>query len=155
MNARLRHAQAGSVIVEFALAFSLFWVGLIAVVEFSRLMFTWGTAAEATRRAARLASTCAVGTAQADQIRAKVRPLVIASGQVDLGTRTDWLAISYLPSGCTADTCTMVDARLSNVAVSMMVPGLSRSITIPAFPVRLPREAMRNSTTDGSNAKCT
>lgn len=149
-----RRDQAGAVLMEFALAFSLFSVAFLAVIEFSRLMLTWGAAAEATRRGARLASTCAFGTSQATLIRSKVQPLLTASGQVDLGQRTDWLAITYLPVGCGAESCTMVDVRLNAVSVSLLIPGWSNVITLPAFPARLPREAMRNSTSDGSNANC-
>jgi hypothetical protein len=149
-----RGNQAGGIMIEFALAFSLFCVAFLAVVEFSRLSLTWGAAAEATRRGARLASICEFGANQASLIRSQVRPLLTSSGQVDLGQRTDWLVIDYLPLGCGPDSCTMVDVRLNAVSVSLMVPGFSNAIPLPAFPARLTREAMRNSTADGSNASC-
>lgn len=154
MTRAKRRDQAGAVVMEFALAFSLFSVAFLAVIEFSRLMLTWGAAAEATRRGARLASICEFGTNQASLIRSQVKPLLTASGQVDLGQRTDWLMIDYLPAGCGPDSCTMVDVRLNAVSASLLIPGLSNAIPLPAFPARLTREAMRNSTSDGSNANC-
>lgn len=153
MVSRFRN-DAGSIIVEFALSVSVFCVALIAVVEFSRLMYAWGSAAEGTRRAARLATTCSISAQTEAAIRARVRPFVVSSGQVDLGTRTDWLVISYLPAGCTSETCTVVEARLNAVQPKLAIPFVSGSVTLPPFPVRLPREAMRTSTSDGANPAC-
>lgn len=154
MKRARRNRQAGSLIVEFALSFTLFWTAMIGVIEFSRFMFAWSTASEATRLAARLASICDVGAAQDAVIRGKVEGLILASGQIDLGTRTDWLQIAYLPSGCTANTCAFVEARLQDIHPSLSIPGFSSVVTLPAFRVRSPREAMRNVIKGETNVTC-
>ncbi len=146
--------QRGTAMVEFALAFMLFWTALIAVIEFARLMFSWGTASEATRIAARLASICDKTSTQQAHIRARVSQYLTASGQIDLAGRTDWLTISYFPTGCTVDTCQQVEAKLYNIHPNMHVPGLNKIITLPEFRMRLPRESMRNSIQGENNNAC-
>ena len=81
--------SSGATMVEFALSLMVFWSSFIVVVEFSRLMFLWGTAGESTQIAARLASICDMTSAQQGKIRDEVSRYVIASGQVDLGSRSD------------------------------------------------------------------
>jgi len=144
---------SGAALIEFALAFPVFWLALFAIIDFSRLMFSMGLGAETTRRAARMASICSMDPSQHTLIRQKLRPFIEASGQIQsLGT--DWLVISYQPAGCNAETCRFVSARLNQVSPVLAVPGVSSSITLPAYPVTLPREAMSNSVTGASNAAC-
>ena len=151
---RASHKQKGATVLEFALSFMLFWTALLAVVEFSRLMFAWNTAAEATRLAARLASICDIGSAQQQNIRARVAYFIEASGQVDLAGRTDWLQFSYVPTGCTKATCSQVEARLYDLRPVLMVPGVSQAVMLPEFRIRTPREAMQSSIAGESNTSC-
>ncbi len=150
----VRHNQSGSVLMEFALSFVIFWTALIGVIEFSRYMFSWATASEATRLAARLASICDKGPVQEERIRERVTRLINASGQIDLGTRTDWLVLSYFPAGCNSSTCVFVEAKLQGLEPDLSVPGLNAVLTVPEFRVRSPREAMRNVIKDETNAAC-
>ncbi len=52
--------QWGAHTVEFAIISSMFFVLLFAAIEFGRLMFTWNTLDEASRRAARVAVVCPI-----------------------------------------------------------------------------------------------
>lgn len=66
---RWTHAgQQGAVMVEMALTLGIFLVVLLALFEFSLLMFTWSKAVEATRAGSRLAvvSTPVVSLASVD-----------------------------------------------------------------------------------------
>jgi hypothetical protein len=134
--------QKGSAIIEFALSFILIWVLILGVIEFSRLMFSWSTAGEASRLAARLASICSNDSAQQDTIKKRVSWYIEASGQIDLGNRADWLDIKYLPSGCNSNSCTMVETTLVDLKPILMVPGLNSIVTLPNFRTALPREVM-------------
>lgn len=156
---RLRHRystrrQDGAVTVEFALTFMVFWVCFLAVIEFSRLMFVWGTAAEATQKAARLASICEIDITQEARIRDAVSKFVTASGQVDLATRTDWLTFSYLPAGCTKLTCTQVEVALNNVSAQLLAPLPVTTVNLPAYKTRHARETMSNSMGSEQNDVC-
>lgn len=145
---------SGALTVEFAFAFMLFWTALIGVFEFSRLMLSWGAASEATRLAARLAAICDMSAAQESVIRNRVASTLQASGQIDLAGRTDWLVLSYYPTGCTSETCQFVEARLTNIHPQLNIPGLTGRVTLPEFRLRSPREAMRNMIKSEINNAC-
>jgi hypothetical protein len=151
---RFASNQRGAVLIEFALSFMIFWTVLIGVIEFSRYMFSWATASEATRIAARLASICDKGPVQEGRIRSRVERLIRASGQIDLGTRTDWLILTYYPAGCNSETCTFVEAKLQGLQPQLSIPGVSSVAPLPEFRVNAPREAMRNVIKEETNASC-
>lgn len=54
-NKRVSRGQDGAVMVEMALTLGIFLLILLALFEFSLLMFTWSKAVEATRAGSRLA----------------------------------------------------------------------------------------------------
>lgn len=58
MNTITRFRQRGLVIVEMAIIGALMLVMLFALIEFGRLLWTWGTLAEVTRHTARAAAVC-------------------------------------------------------------------------------------------------
>lgn len=59
-----RHRQQGITIIEFSIAASVFFLLLFAVMEFSRLMYTFHLIQEATRSAARVAIVSAKSNKQ-------------------------------------------------------------------------------------------
>jgi hypothetical protein len=150
---RLRHIT-GVATVEFALAFSIFVVALLGVVEFGRLMLAWNTAAEATRLASRLAAICDPGPAQHARIRNRVRYFIEASGQLQPGEGGDWLEFDYLPAGCTASNCTHVQTNLKNLQATLLIPTMELGIDIPAYRTRQVREIMRNVVAGEPNSAC-
>lgn len=151
---RLRRAQAGAATLEFAVSMLVFFVALIAVVEFARFMLVWNTAAEATRLASRLAALCNTGPAQEARIRARVKYFVELSGQVQVGMRSDWLVLSYSPTGCTQANCTFVDARLSQLQARLLVPVSNLVLALPAYRSAQVREVMNNDVAGEYNAAC-
>lgn len=152
---KLRSRQSGVALMEFAMSFMIFWMFLMGIVEFSRLMMAWGTASEATRLAARLASTCEMGSVQLGQIRQKVLFFIKASGQFDPGASTNWLVVNYYPAGCSAESCITVEAKLQNLTTQLLlpIPGLP-SISLPEYRTRVLRESMRNIIATDSNSVC-
>jgi hypothetical protein len=146
--------QKGAAMMEFALSVSIFFVALIAVMELSRFMLLWNTAAEATARASRLASLCDPGAPEATHIREQVRYFVEASGQIKVGSRNDWLVLSYWPANCSQADCTLVQARLSGLQASLLIPGLALTLPLPAHSSTRPREAMSNVIAGEANNVC-
>lgn len=144
----------GAAAVEFALTASIFLSLLFAIIEFSRLMLLWGTASEATRMAARMASVCSPGAITEQAVRKRVASLLNASGQVSIDGRTDWLSLTYLPSGCTESTCTLVTAKISNVSAKLSIPGVKQTINLPDFSASSPREAMSSTINSTQNNAC-
>ncbi len=129
-------------------------VSLVATVELARFMLLFNTAAEAARLAVRLASVCEPGTAQQARIRARVQYFVEASGQIQVGQRTDWLVISYQPGGCSASTCTLVEAKLAGLQAPLMIPLWSVSLPLPSYRSAQVREAMRRVVAGDINHAC-
>ena len=149
-----RSFQTGAAMIEFALSVSIFFVALIAVVEFSRFMLLWNTAAEAASMASRLASLCDPGAVQQARIREKVRYFIEASGQIKVGSRSDWLVFSYWPANCSQSDCTLVQTQLSGLQASLMIPAKALSLPLPAYRSPRLREAMNNVIAGEANSSC-
>lgn len=144
MILRLQPRQTGVAAVEFALIAGLFFTLLLGIVEFSRVLFYWNTAGEATRLGARMAVVC---DANAGVITTKMTRLLPV-------LKPDNIQLIYLPDGCGADpitarsSCESVTVSVSGVSVSTLIPFVPLNIAMPPFATTLSRESM-NSTTGG------
>lgn len=155
--------QQGVETVEFAFAFTILIVLLLGIFEFGRLLFTWNSAVEATRRGARLAIVCNKDViAIKNQVQA-ILPNVAAAD----------ISITYSPSGCTgAADCQSVSVEISPNApafqyfIPFLAPspspgvnpffqwGYSRSFHIPPFSTTLTRESLANGSGLDQNPDC-
>ncbi|WP_444633623.1 TadE/TadG family type IV pilus assembly protein [Cupriavidus oxalaticus] len=142
---RTHRCQRGVAAVEFALVAGIFFTLLIGIVEFSRVLFYWNTAGEATRLGARLAAVCDY---KAPGIYKQMRQLMplLSDANID---------ISYEPSSptqCDPDaatarkTCESVTVRVVDVNVATVIPIVPISLTMPPFTTTLPRESMNSAT---------
>jgi len=131
--------QRGSTLIEFALGLLIFLMFLLGVVDFSRMLYTWGAANEATRAGARYAVVCD------DQEQGAQ---VLAYMQARLPQVTE-VAIAWAPSGCTTADCQGVTVSIppGGLKFQWIAPivgsGLQAAIDVPQFSTYLPREAMR------------
>ena len=57
-----KHRQKGAETVEFAMLALLFFAIIFAIIEFGRALFVWNALTESTRRGARIAVVCPVGS---------------------------------------------------------------------------------------------
>ena len=142
--------QRGAAVVEFALVAMIFFVLLIGIFEFGRVMFTWNSAVEATRRGARLAVVCDMNVAQIKTQMRSILP-VLADGDID---------ITYLPSGCNADSCESVTVSIlsgnqSSAAFQYYIPFLNSAWKIPEFSTTLTRESLSSGSGQDANPDCT
>jgi len=133
----MTHRQAGATTVEFALALLLFLTFLLGIVDFSRMLFTWSAAQEATRAGARYAAVCDDTSQQA---------LVLARMQALL-PQISTIAVAWSPTGCSASTCEGVTVTITGLNYQWISPiaGLAKRapIPMPTFSTFLPREIMR------------
>ncbi len=146
--------QTGSALVEFALSLTVFFMAMMGVIEFARIMLVVNTAVEASRLASRLASVCDTGAVQQARIRARVQYFVEASGQIVVGTRTDWLVFTYTPANCTQANCTLVETSLSNLQAQLLIPVSAITLPLPAYRSAQVREAMNNIIAGEMNSVC-
>lgn len=150
--------QAGVGTLELAVSASLFFGLVFGIIEFGRYMLTVNLAAEATRMGARLAAVCTTGpgdTSGQSAVRERMRAWIEAGGyRVQAGQEATWLAFTYLPAGCTAATCTAVEARISGFSASLLIPIKPLTIGVPASSARVLRESLASSAGGATNPAC-
>ena len=133
------HSQRGAAIVEFAIVVMLFFALLVGIVEMGRVLFTWNSAVEATRRGARMAVVTNPGNAAA--IRNEMRVIMpdLADGQI---------SITYQPNGCTVADCDYVTVGIVSYTVTpLLIPPVLGGVPIgllalPPFSTTLTRESL-------------
>lgn len=150
MRSSLKSRQSGATVIEFALVLLIFLTFLLAITDFSRMLFTWNAASEATRAGARYAVVC-------DDTSNK--PLVLARMQKILPQIADAnLSLAWTPSGCTPASCEGVTVTIVNLDYQWISPiaGLTAlsGIRMPTFKTFLPREIMRQDANGNSTAIC-
>lgn len=142
----MNKANLGAATVEFALVLIIFLTFLLGITDFSRMLFTWSAANEATRAGARFAVVCD-DTGNSAQVLAKMQGLLPQIQTINL---------AWAPAGCTAATCEGVTLTITNLNYQWISPiaGLARMspIPMPTFSTYLPREIMRQD--PNSNAIC-
>ena len=142
MRRALKSRQSGSTAVEFALVLLIFLTFLLAVTDFSRMLYTWNAAAEATRAGARYAAVCDSGSGKA-QVLAKMQQLLpqLTSANLTLAWQDD------AGNSCTPSTCMGVTVTINGLIYRWISPiaGLNAlaPIPMPTFKTFLTREIMR------------
>ncbi len=136
-----RQAQRGATAVEFALTLIFFLTVVLGILDFSRMLWTWNAANEATRWGARTAVVCNQGAAAVVRnMQAFLPQLTNANVQVR------WFdAAGQLSTTCNASNCAGVEVRIRNLNYQWLSPvGFSTygAIGMPGFSTYLPREVM-------------
>ncbi|BAK77188.1 TadE family protein [Pseudogulbenkiania sp. NH8B] len=139
--------QSGVATVEFALIAMILFALLLGIMEFGRLLFTWNSAVEATRRGARLAIVCDMNATGVKNAMRQILPIV-ATGDI---------TVNYSPSTCTGSA----DCQSVTVSISPNAPAfhynflyIGTSWRIPAFSTTLTRESLSNGTGADQNPDC-
>ena len=114
-------------------------------MEMGRILFYWNSAAEATRLGARIAVVCDLNDADI-KTRMQTMLSILPANKI---------TISYLPSGCTVNTCDSVTVSiLPSVPVATFIPYVPLSLTLPPFSTTLPRESMLSTVGGQANPVC-
>lgn len=142
-----RRSESGLATVEFAIIGAVFFVVLFAVIEFGRALFVINTLTEVTRRSARLATVCQVGSA------APVNDAVTGSGgnPVIGGLGSSNVVIEYLDTNgavlanpATSDfgAIRYVRSRVTGFTLPLIIPFIMPTLSLSGFPAVLPRESL-------------
>lgn len=136
MNVR---RNRGSATVEFAASLLILLTFMLAIIDFSRMLFTWNAAAEAARAGARWAVVCD-DTNQKTAVLARMQGMLPQIGDIDLA----WEG----PAGCTSANCLGVTVTITSLNYQWISPIAGRAtklpgITMPTFSTYLSREIMR------------
>jgi Flp pilus assembly protein TadG len=140
--------------VEFALVAVVFFMLLLGIMDFGRMLFTWNAAAEATRWGARVAVVCDQNSNQIRALMKRILPELTDANIVI--TYND----GYNPDGtpntlCDKSTCKGVEVRLANFTFTPVSPFMNFGLTtVPPFSTYLVRESMetRNAANDENPA---
>lgn len=132
MNAK----QSGATTIEFALVLIIFLMFLLGIVDFSRMLFTWSAANEATRAGARYAVVCD-NTGQQAAVLAKMQALL---------PQISTISVAWTPTACDPTNCLGVTVSITGLNYRWIspIPGFaSQLIPMPPFSTFLTREVMR------------
>ena len=123
--------QRGTASVEFSLTVLVFFVLMMGILEFGRVVFAWNAVAEATRAGARIASLSTIGSPKiADSMRKVLTDLLDSH-----------IAVGYLPVGCNPDNCEVVNVSIVGYAISpLMIP--VAAIPVPTSSTTVQRESL-------------
>jgi hypothetical protein len=127
--------------VEFALVLIVFLTFLLGIIDFSRMLWTWNAANEATRWGARTSVVCDKGATRVLSNMQKFLPQLTAEN-----VKIDWYdADGNVSNTCDHTNCAGVNVRIEKLNYQWISPvGFSNygSITMPGFSTYLPREVM-------------
>ena len=144
MRRSRKSRQFGATAVEFALVFLIFLTFLLAITDFSRMLFTWNAAGEATRLGARYAAVCD-STADQAQVLTKMQQVLPQISSIN---------VAWTPSGCTPTTCEGVTVTIVGLNYQWISPlaGMTAlaPIPMPTFKTYLVRKIMRQDTNSSS-----
>ena len=132
----MRNRVTGATTVEFALGLLIFLMLVLGIVDFSRMLFTWSAAQEATRAGARYAVVCD-DTTQQTLVLARMKALL---------PQINTVSVAWAPAGCTAATCQGVTVSITGLNyqwISPIVGAAAPLIPMPGFSTYLRREVMR------------
>jgi Flp pilus assembly protein TadG len=142
----LKSRVSGSTAVEFALVLVIFWMFLFGILDFTRMLFTWGAANEASRDGARYAAICD-DTANKAKVLLRMQRILPQIQDINL---------TWSPVGCTVSTCEGVNLTITSLNYQWISPlfgqGPLAAIAMPTFSTYSPREVMRQDITAASIA---
>ncbi|HEY8158352.1 MAG TPA: TadE family protein [Methylobacter sp.] len=146
-----KHKQKGAETVEFAMIALLFFGVLFAIIEFSRALFVWNALSEATRRGARMAVICPIGSSVPKQVAIfGDKSGSLATSSIIVGLTPDMVTISYFyidPLGVKTTTLNPAQAKFTEVSITgythtLMIPLWGSSFLAPEFKATLPTESL-------------
>lgn len=132
----MKPRQDGAVVIEFALVLLLFLMFVFGIIDFSRLLYTWQVASEATREGARYAVACA-DPDSSTRIKARMTALMPQISSIN---------VVWEPAGCNSTNCEAVTVSITDMQFQWIspLPGATARplILMPGFSTYLQREMM-------------
>ena len=137
-TSKAKHRERGNTLVEFAIAATVFFTAMFAVIEFGRALWVHNALADAARRGARYAVVHAATDDEA------VRRVVVygdpAGGPNPLVSNltTGNVNVTYAGFGLNGGTATV---SITNYEFQFVIPIVSTSIQMPSYSTTLTAES--------------
>lgn len=144
----MRNHQQGLTTVEFAIVGAVLFMVLFGVIEFGRALFVANVLVEGTRRGARIAAVCPVGSARVAEAT------IFANGDDTspfvTNLNTSHVVVSYLNQagaaianpGANIASINYVQVRIENYQQTMLIPFVMSEFLMPSFAATLPAESL-------------
>lgn len=145
-----KRRQAGVTTVEFAVVGAVLLLAVFAVIEFGRLLWTWESLAEATRRGARVAAVCPVDHAAITNVTLFNDPGDSGPSAILADLTADNVAVTYLDRDGNVlfdpmnNWCQIeyVRVRITDYVHNFVVPLVGSFLDAPEFATTLPAESL-------------
>lgn len=155
----MRHYQRGVTTVEFAIVGAVLFTLIFGVIEFGRALFVANILVEGTRRGARMAAVCPIGSNRVAQ--ATIFANADGVSGIAPNLRTNNVVVSYLDQagapvpnpGANFTSIAYVQVRIVDFRQTMMMP-LMPEFLIPAFTATLPVESLGYWPSDQAFSAC-
>lgn len=144
----MRTRNHGLATIEFAISGLVMFTILFGVLEFGRLMYTWNTVAEATRRAARLAAVCPLNNDAVLRAALMTTDTSLSSTSPYIsGLSRSNVLVEYLKADSQTTTTTQSEVQYVRVGITgytmaLLIPGFDLSLTVPSFTTIVPAESL-------------
>jgi hypothetical protein len=132
--------QSGATIIEFALVMIIFLTFVLGITDFSRMLYTWNAANEATRSGARYAVVCD-DIDQKAKVLARMQELLPQISDISL-VWEDEAGNSCSPATCVGVTLTIVGLNYQWISPIAGAATALSPIPMPTFKTYLTREIM-------------
>ncbi len=137
----MKNRQAGATVIEFSLVMIFFLTVFLGILDFTRMLWTWNAANEATRWGARVSVVCDKGAAAVVASMKKMLPQL-----TDANVVIDWYdSGGNVSTSCTSANCSGVNVRITGLNYNWISPlgyANQAAIPMPGFSTYLPREIM-------------
>jgi Flp pilus assembly protein TadG len=157
----MRNHQRGVTTVEFAIVGAVLFMVMFGVLEFGRALYVANALVESTRRGARTAATCPVGSPRPAQVAIIANAEGASNIASDLTTAN--VVVSYLDQngavipnpGASFTAIQYVQVRIVGYQLQMMIPFVMPELLMPDFVATLPKESLGYSPTQQAFVACT
>jgi Flp pilus assembly protein TadG len=157
----MRNRQRGITTVEFAIVGAVLFMVMFGVLEFGRALFVANALVESTRRGARTAAICPVGSPRPAQVA--IMANADGNSQIAPDLTTANVVVSYLDQngavlanpGWNFTSIQYVRVRIVGYQLQMMIPFVMPELLLPEFVATLPKESLGYSPTLEAFVACT
>lgn len=140
----MKRREYGLTSVEFAFVATTLIILLFSVIEFGRLLFTYAALGEGTRRAARLAAVCPIGSPGITRAASRFGDLPGFNGS---NIQVQYLDATGAPTAAYGNI-NYVQVQVVGYNIPLTIPFIWPTVTAPSFAVTLPRESLGVAPTD-------
>ena len=142
----MKTRQKGITTVEFAIIGALFFVLVLGVIEFGRMLFVWSTLTEAARRGARVAAVCPVNHPAIARIAVFNDQSTDGASPILAGLSSGNVTVEYLDANGSV-TGNFVDIRYVRVRITgyqhtLLIPFFNSVFNAPQAVTTLPSESL-------------